>query len=69
MTFLRTKLPRLARNLLHLEGRTGLIPRFSADMGVRGFLLNSRYKAPVIHLSRPLYDFELHVLELFHFAF
>ena len=31
------KLPLLARNLLHLEGRTGLIPWFSPLMGCRVF--------------------------------
>ena len=34
-------MPRIAGNLLHLEGRPGLMPRYSPGMGVRGFPLTS----------------------------
>ena len=34
-------LPCIAGNLLHLEGRPGLMPRYSPGMGVRGFPLTS----------------------------
>ena len=53
------KLPRIAGNLLHLEGRPGLMPRYSPGMGVRGFQLTSALIPEALKGSLCDFDFTL----------
>ena len=61
VTFWRTKLLRIAGNLLRLEGRPGLMPRYSpgTDGCMRGFPLTSAYWESTLqyHASRGAKDF------------